>query len=393
MNKNRMKANKIVLCLDWSNLLFRSLFINQLYGRMSTYDNIEDCKSFIYKFATDVCSIINIFKPNAVILLTDSQHAWRKDILPGETGYKSNRQKSENINWDNIFKCSDDLKQIFKNYGCNVAEVEHGEADDMAALVKEVIFENYHEYNMIIVSADADLRQLIQFDPVTTQYCAVYNTTVKGKTGKRYFYIPQEMLDWYNTPDKVDIFFSNIDNCKNYLKEILTMNNKIEFAVENPNDVVLHKIFCGDDGDCVPSFYEWIHNGKNVRITASKEKKIRETLGINSVGDLLVAKDSLKPVFESVCKKDINDISIEERLKRQRTLVELNSELFPKNIQDYKDAIYYMITSDKFKMNGNLKASEILKGTDYEDSNQQKAIAANVFKDMSKYGLDTIPVF
>ena len=57
MNKNRMKANKIVLCLDWSNLLFRSLFINQLYGRMSTYDNIEDCKSFIYKFETDVCSV------------------------------------------------------------------------------------------------------------------------------------------------------------------------------------------------------------------------------------------------------------------------------------------------------------------------------------------------
>ena len=99
-----MKANKMILCLDWSNILFRSLFINQLYGNASAYNNIEDCRSFIFKFATDVCSIINIFKPNNVILLTDSQHAWRKDVLPGEDGYKSNRQKQEGVNWDNIFK-------------------------------------------------------------------------------------------------------------------------------------------------------------------------------------------------------------------------------------------------------------------------------------------------
>lgn len=387
-----MKANKIVLCLDWSNLLFRSLFINQLYGHVSNYNNIEDCRSFIYKFATDVCSIINIFKPNSVIILADSQHAWRKDILPGENGYKSNRQKADNVNWDNIFKCANDLKQIFKNYGCNIAETDHAEADDIAALIKESVFANHTDYNMIIVSADADLRQLIQFNKDTNQYCAVYNTTVKGKTGKRYFYITQEMLDWYNTPDAVDIFFSNIDNSKKYLKDILILNNKIEFAVENPNEVVLHKIFCGDDGDCVPSFYDWIHNGKTVRITKSKEKKIRETLNINTVNDLINAKDSLKPVFESVCKKDINDISIVDRLNRQRTLVELNSSLFPEHIQEYKDSVDYMVNNN-FKMNCALKSSEILKGTEYESANEKTVIAANVFKDMSKYGLDTIPIF
>ena len=103
-------ANKNLLILDWSNLLFRSLFMNQLYGKTSNYDRIEDMRSFIYKFATDVCSILNIFKPSNVIIATDAQHAWRKDVLPGEMGYKSNRQKNENYNWDNIFKCSDDLK-------------------------------------------------------------------------------------------------------------------------------------------------------------------------------------------------------------------------------------------------------------------------------------------
>jgi hypothetical protein len=388
-----MKTNKTILCLDWSNILFRSLFINQLYGTKMTYDNIEDCQSFIFKFATDVCSIINIFKPNNVILLTDSQHAWRKDVLPGEDGYKSNRQKQEGVNWDNIFKCSDDLKQLFKNAGCHVAEYEHSEADDMAALCKEVIFEKYHDYNLIIVSADADLRQLIDFDPLTNQYCAVYNTIVKGKTGKRFLYITQEMQNWLDKEDEVDIFFSNVDESKQYIKDIVSQNVKIGIEVENPNEILLHKIFCGDDGDCVPSFYSWIHNGKSVRITPAKERKIRETLGIKTIADLIQAKDNLKPLIESVAKKDVNDININERLHRQRTLVELNSSLFPKDIQSYKDTVDYMIQSTGESVFANMKAVNILKGSEYENSNKPKALTASVFKDMEKYGLTAIPIF
>ena len=388
-----MKTNKTILCLDWSNILFRSLFINQLYGTKMTYDNIEDCQSFIYKFATDVCSIINIFKPNNVILLTDSQHAWRKDVLPGEDGYKSNRQKQEGVNWDNIFKCSDDLKQLFKNAGCHVAEYEHSEADDMAALCKEVIFEKYHDYNLIIVSADADLRQLIDFDPLTNQYCAVYNTIVKGKTGKRFLSITQEMQNWLDKEDQVDIFFSNVDESKQYIKDIIAQNVKIGIEIENPNEILLHKIFCGDDGDCVPSFYSWIHNGKSVRITPAKERKIRETLGIKTIADLIQAKDNLKPLIESVAKKEVNDININERLQRQRILVELNSSLFPKDIQSYKDTIDYMVQTTGETIFANMKAANILKGSEYENSNKPKALTASVFKDMEKYGLTSIPIF
>lgn len=388
-----MNNKKVLLCLDWSNILFRSLFINQLYGHSTAYDNIEDCQSFIYKFAADVCSIINIFKPSNVILLTDSQHAWRKEVLPGENGYKSNRQRQENVNWDNIFKCSDDLKQLFKKAGCHIAEYEHSEADDMAALCKEVVFEKYHDYNIIIVSADADLRQLIEFNPVTNQYCVIYNTIVKGKTGKRFIYMPQNMLDWINTEDKVDIFFSNVDNSKQYIKDIVTQNVKIDLAVEDPNEIVLHKIFCGDDGDCVPSFYNWMHNGKNVRITPAKEKKIRDILGIKTVGDLVQASDNLKPVFESICKREINDINIKERLQRQRVLVELNSSLFPQEIYAYRDTIEYMIKNASEGTFVNMKAVDILKDTPYENSNKRKPITSSIFKDMEKYGLNTIPIF
>ena len=138
--------------------------------------------------------------------------------------------------------------------------------------------------------------------------------------------------------------------------------------------MLLHKIFCGDDGDCVPSFYSWAHNGKFVRITPAKERKIREKLAINTVNDLILSKDSLKPVFETICKKEINDIDISERLLRQRTLVELNSNLFPEHIKDYKDTIDYMLQEEDAGFFINMKAADILKGTEYENADKKKAI-------------------
>ena len=343
----------------------------------------------MYKFTTDVCSILNIFRPTNVVIATDAQHAWRKDVLPGDDitpGYKSNRKKADNINWDNIFKCSDDLQKILSENCMHVAKVEHCEADDIAAMCKELIFEKFPDYNMIIVSADADIRQLIDFNPVTNQYCIVYNTTGKGKGSKRHLYVPEEFEKWYNSTDSsFDIFFENEDLSKHYVKDLLKTNTVMELAVENPNDVVLNKIFCGDDGDCVPSFYNWYKDGRNVRITPSKEKKVREIIGINTVTDLVDAKDKLKPVFEKVCKRDINDIDFNERLERQRTLVELNSKLFPEHIQDYKSTLEYMIRDIPAVGFWNVKSQTLLAGTDYEGYDKKKVLEAEIFKGMDKY--------
>lgn len=377
---------KTILCIDWSNLLFRALFINRLYGAKANmnYNTKEECKSFVYKFAMDVCSIINIFRPQNVILLTDSSHAWRKDVYES---YKSGRVKTDGVNWDNIYKCSDDLKKCFVNQGCHIAETSHAEADDMAALCKELLYDTDIDANIIIVSADADIRQLISFDKKTKKYCVVYNATTKGATGKRYLYANQDFMDWYNTEDKVDIFFTNVDDNKCYIRDILNSNDKIELEVENPNEILVHKIFCGDDGDNVPSFYDWAHNGKFVRITPGKEKKIREALNISTSDDIISNCDKLQAVFESVCKREICDIDFNERLVRQRTLVELNSSLFPANIQEYKDSVKYMMDNNTLKFNGYLKASDVLQGTEYEGGDRKASIEADIFKDLQRYGL------
>lgn len=379
------KSSKVLLVVDWSNLMFRSLFMHQFFGDVSgTYERIEDLKSFTNKFAVDVCSVINMFKPNNVIIATDSQHAWRKDVLPGEDGYKSNRQKADNVNWDNIYKCSDDLQEILKKNGMHIANVERSEADDIMALIKETVFTDYPDYNVIIVSADADIRQLIDFDKQTHQYCIVYNTTGRGKGSKRRMYATQDFIDWVNEETVVDIFFSSYEPGKQYMKELLNTNSIIELTVDNPNDVVLSKIMCGDDGDSVPSFYGFYKNGKYTRTTPAKSKKILEMIGATDVKSLVANKHKLQEAFEKVYKREINDLNFDERLERQRVLVELNSSLFPEYIRNYRESIDYMIADNNATLFHNLKAQELLKGTAYEGFDKKKALEADVFADFSK---------
>lgn len=382
---------KTLLVIDWSNLMFRSLALNALYGTTgmgTNYDNMDEMKSFIYKFATDVCSLLNIFKANKVIIATDAPHAWRKDIDMGtEVGYKGTRTRDNGYNWDNIFKCAKDLQSYFSQLGYHNAYVEHGEADDMAALCKSVVFSRYADYNVIIVSADADLRQLIDFNPVTKQFCCVYNTIGKGKSGKRYLYGTQEFIDWLNTEEKSnDIFFFSYDPARQYLKNLLKLNASIEVALEDPNDIVINKIFCGDDGDAVPAFYQWYVNGKCYRVTPAKVKKIRETIGIQNVQNVVDAAKSgdLHPLLEKVCKREIKDIDINERLDRQRHLVELSPSLFPEHIQEYKaDIIMMMDSADSLTYP--IKADTVLSKTPYAGVSKRKAVEASIFKDMDKY--------
>ena len=378
--------SKVLLVIDWSNIMFRSLFMHQLFGGTATgtYDRIEDLQSFTNKFAIDVCSIVNMFKPNNVIIATDSQHAWRKDVLPGEDGYKSNREKDPKINWENIYKCSDDLQEILHKKGMNIANVDHAEADDIIALVKEVVYEKYPDYNIIIVSADADIRQLISFNKDTKQYCVVYNTTGRGKNSKRRMYVTEDFKEWVESPDQCDIFFVGYDSKKQYIKDLLQTNQIIELYVDNPNDVVLNKILCGDDGDSVPSFYGYYKNGKYVRITPAKAKKIIDYTEADSVKKLVESVNKFPAIFEKICKKTVDDIDFSERLHRQRVLVELNSNLFPPHIREYKESIDYMIRNTSFTVFQGLRAQEFLKGTEYENASQKKALDADVIRDFTK---------
>ena len=391
---------KILLVFDWSNLFFRSLFLHQMFsgrGSATTYACKEDVDSFIFKFCQDVLALVKIFSNEGVagisspqiLICCDSKDAWRKSILPADdegNGYKSNREKDPNIEWDTVYEASDGLLDILrKKVGCTVAITDHAEADDLICMVKESVATEFPDYNIIIVSADADLRQLLSFDPVTHQFCIVYNTTTRPKSKTRRLYVPEGFNAWLSEPDNVDIFFSNFDASKTYMKSVLENNGAIEPYVENASEIVLSKLFCGDSSDMVPAMYSYYKNGKQARITPAKYKKIVEMLNIKDVPSLLENVARLPGVIEKVCKVIPSDVDFNERVLFQRRLVELNSSLFPEEIASYKDAIKYMIRNgEPVKAGVSLRAQDILKGTLYEGADKKKALAADVIKDLDK---------
>lgn len=383
-----------VLVLDWSNLLYRSLFINQIFHKNISYNDKEDVNSFIRKFSTDILYVLKIFNPQNVIIATDAKNPWRKDILAdAEIGYKGNRSHDDSFNWENIFAATNELLKIFEKFGVNVANVERAEADDIIAMCKETVFEKFPNYNMIIVSADADVQQLIDFKPDTHQFCIAYNTIAKGNGGARHLYAPKGFIEWINAPEQNDIFFSNtIDSAKTYIKGILSSNANIKLVEENGNDIVLKKIFCGDDGDSVPAFYEWFDNGKKKRVTPARYSKIVEALSVNDTKSLCEKSILLEPVMKRILKLDMNDIDFNDRLNRQRALVELNSSLFPTNIKNYKDTIAYMFNTTSTSDFRNMTFRELLEGTEYVSQYTSK-VEKQVFKDVEKYAKNLQKLF
>lgn len=386
------KNKQLVLCIDWSNIMYRSLFMSQGYGNKSTYSTDKEIESFIWKMTTDLSYILRTFKPDKSIFAIDSPHPWRKEVLPGDDGYKNNRKKKDDLNWEGIFKASEELKEIMKNHGFSFAEVVNAEGDDLMAIVKECCNNSDNPKNLIIVSADADIKQLVSFNKNNNSFCMVYNTIGVGKQGKRRLFCTQECIDYINSPvsDKNDIFFTNLDLDKKRIKDVLENNPKIQLELCNPEEVVLEKIFCGDDGDCVPSFYEWYRpSGIKDRITPAKCRKICESLGISSRIDLELQKGFLKDAIEKISKKTVNDIDVIERLERQRDLVELSSLRFPQRIQDYKTEIEYMLHEIDPDKAFDLQAKDILKDSKFDSIVKNKeAEEIEAFKDIDKYVLE-----
>ena len=384
MQNNNIQQNNLMLVIDWSNIFYRSLFMYNLVNPAAgDYTRKEDLLSFGYKLCTDVVAIYNIFKPQHLFLAVDGKDAWRKNILPDV--YKSNREKDPNINWEALYKVSDEIQDILRQklnavIGC----VQHGEADDIIAMTKETLWGRPAHTNMIIVSADADLRQLIEFDKKSHQFCIVYNTTTRAKSKTRRLYVPQDFQDWLND-NEVDLFFSNYDPVKNNINQILQTNHNIELWVENPNEIVLSKIFCGDSSDDVPSIYNYYRNGKSARVTPAKYKKIIELLGITDVKTLNENVCNLKDAILKVCKVVADDVDFNERVYRQRRLVELDSSLFPDEIRDYKDTIEYMVSNNApFSHTDNVRTQDILEDTEYSSGNKKKTLEASVFAEFDK---------
>lgn len=378
--------SKTNIIVDFSNIAMRALFTCAYsgVGEISTFDTDKECEILVRKICTDLSYVTRIFSPDRVIIACDALHPWRNDLYdPSEDeGYKSNRVKDNTKNWDKIFDTLRELKDILKNKSFVVTEIPTAEGDDVAALWKKNFFDNNE--SVVLVSSDKDWTQLVDFKENKHLFCVCFNPISNNK-GKKKLYCTQSFSNWLNEETKTDIFFTNYNPEKEKFKNIKSKDSKIDYEIIDPNKVVLEKIFCGDDGDNAPSFYQFYKNGKKTRITPKKADKICEELNICTIEDLCHCNEAnaLKPKIESVMKKDLNDIDINERLLRQRKLVELNPVLFPEDIS--KSFEYHLKNSvnDGYMRTNDIKMDTILKDTRFLSNDYNKPKENEIFKSLT----------
>ncbi len=327
---------------DLSNMFFRSMFIVGNYGKKQyTFDSQSEMDQLIRKVATDISSVIRQINPSRVIFALDSR-SWRKDIPIDENeGYKGNRKKSKNINWENIYKVMNDFSDIMKTNGFIVSQVKDAEADDLIALWTDELV-NKQSQHAILISADEDVRQLVNTNGKS--FSVVYNPFTMGRNATKKLFVTPEFISWLNDNDDMgDIFNRSIDVDKEDFERIIADKTKVEST--DGNAIALRKVFCGDDGDNVPAIFTWIAKDKNgdviidkrtgepktARITPSKFKKIVDYIGAKDYKDLY---GKANVIYDQIVEisGERPPFKMEKRLERQSKLVVLDGDLFPSQI-------------------------------------------------------------
>lgn len=383
-----MKTLNVIL--DYNNLAMRALFTCQYMGdaNIQNFDTEEECNILARKITMDICHVMNTFSPDRVVLACDAKYPWRHDIYNDIDGqsYKGNRSKDEDKNWVNIFATFDDVKRILSERGIIATQLNRAEADDIAAMWKEHMF-GENKDNLILVSSDKDWTQLVEFNHNDGCFCMCYNP-ISNNRGKRNLYMSQSTVDWLNTKDQVDIFFTNYNQSKSNINRAIASDPKIDTVVISPEAVLLEKVMCGDDGDNVPTFFEYYKNGKKQRVTPLKAKHIFDNLGISDILDLVNESKHkrFKDALEKEMKYDV-DVDIQERLLRQRKLVELKSEFFPDEIKELFDNHMQDVNGYGYTTNIPKTMQELLKDTKYITKDFKKSKENSIFAslELDKY--------
>lgn len=118
-------------------------------------------------------------KADDIVICCDGKNYWRRDIFPYyKVKRKSAREKST-LDWQAIFKYSDDIKSTIKNHTrMKLIHIDKVEADDV---ISTLVANHHHKERICIISTDKDFVQLQEY-PNVWQFSTMSNTFIKPET-------------------------------------------------------------------------------------------------------------------------------------------------------------------------------------------------------------------
>lgn len=371
----------LAIIFDGNYLFYRSLYsINSFNNKKRLLDSEMDKIIFIQKMVSDFVSTLNNINKYDYVIITKDSKSWRQKLLESYKMNRKDKTTDSNVNWTNFFECTDIFLELLESKNIIVSKLSEAEGDDLICLWSKKL--NELNIDTMIISGDSDLTQLVDFNE--DAFTVVFNNKASEKkiiapTGF-YEYIQTKKTFTNNsllsliTP--TNIF--KVDS-KEIINDMISSNNYEEI---DPKFVAIQKIICGDDGDNIPSIWEYGNikeNGKySKRITNRHFVKLKESVlkKINSIDELLNLKiqNKIRIELESMTKESIDSTIFTERLVRNVKLVYLNCSIIPKVIQENFNNVEYQLTRIK-----HLDKNLICENTKYEFKNNNINIVSTVF--------------
>jgi 5'-3' exonuclease len=378
---------------DLSNMLYRSMFSVSAYGtKQYTFDTQEECDVLLRKVTMDISYIMRSISPSRVIFALDSS-SWRKKIKIEENeGYKGNREKSKNLNWDNIYNALDEFAEIMNSNGYITTKINDAEGDDIMTLWSYELNTNQHQH-VIIVTGDEDMRQLVKSLPLENNkfaFVTIFNPFTQGKNNSKKLYHSKHFVDWLKQEDVCDIFNLTIDVDKEDFNKLQKMD-KVKFEEIDGNLIKMRKIFCGDDGDNIPSIFTWEKNGKEVRFTESKFKKLLEVIGDDCDHNRALSKANIILENIKIITKQNPVFNIKERLNRQIKLVALDPLVFPEEIRNEFNKIKTEELKRPKTSNTGVNMHQLLSSTRYVTTKPNNK--STIFSELDRLNTNKKPLF
>jgi 5'-3' exonuclease len=268
---------KINLIIDGNYILNKNVFSllkhNMLYGELRAVldKSLNNFKSFYF--------FDNIF------FVSDSGSSWRKNLYPE---YKTNRTKSQDIDWEFIYTCYREFKDELPA-NVTVLEAPHIEGDDWIA---ELIFEsNKKGYSNLVISNDHDLIQLMKIS-TSPLYMNFMGNEIMGKEK---VFLPSDyevFLDHLSKESSTDDIFtmSNTDELLGFIK---TYCVKRTHYIVQPNETIITKIISGDKSDNIKSCYQKMGTTGKIRGIGDTGAKKLFTKYIEEFGEIDLNDDEL----------------------------------------------------------------------------------------------------
>jgi len=189
--------SKKILVVDTYNLIFRTIHIAESQNKKFGLED-ESFSYWKYLFVKSIFNMVKQFDPDTVVMATDTRNTWRKQYYSEYKAQRKAARDSSKIDFEKFFPILNeyliDLKQTLTNIV--FLDTEGCEGDDIIAAIAQ----NDRRSNIIIVSTDGDLHQLLkyknvkQYDPMKKKYINSLNPVadleIKILTGDRGDNIP-----------------------------------------------------------------------------------------------------------------------------------------------------------------------------------------------------------